>query len=106
MPPLLPAKTEGGIEQALHIEVDHRTDEVQVLERDIEQQIPVRLGIIPSGKTGHPGADVEDTEDQKETEPFISSRFIDQAFPEQEDRIDQPVNKEDQQDGTEGIKTE
>jgi hypothetical protein len=64
------------------------------------------LSVVPAGKSGHPGADIEDTEQEKKTEPFIGAGFIDLAFTEQEYSIYKPVNKKDQQDGAEGVKTE
>ena len=106
MQPVFLPKTERGIEKTLNIEVDHRPDEVQVLEGGIKEEIPVGLGIIPAGKTGHPGADIEDTEQEEQAEPFIGCCFIDHSFPEQEDRIYESVNEKDQQDRAEGIKTE
>lgn len=106
MQPLILPKTERGVKQTLYIEVDHRPDKIQLLKWGVKEHIPVRLGIVPAGKTGHPGADIEDTEQEEQAEPFIGSRFIDHSFPEQEDRIYESVNEKDQQDRAEGIKTE
>ena len=77
-----------------------------MLERGIKQDIPVRLGVIPAGKSGHPGTDIKDTEEQEQAEPFIGAGLIEHAFSVQEQCIDESVNKKKQQKGAEEVKTE
>jgi len=77
-----------------------------MLERGIKKDIAVGLGVIPAGKSGHPGTDIEDTEKQEQAEPFIGAGFIDHSFPVEHYGIDESMNEKYQQERAEEVKTE
>ena len=100
MQPFLSSKAEGGIEQALYIEEDQRSDKIELLEGYIEEDIPIRLVIIPAAEAQHPGTDIEYTEKEEKTEPLVGTGFVYPCFAEEQERVDESVNEKYQEQGT------
>jgi hypothetical protein len=84
MQPVFAGKAERLIQERPHIKIQDGSKEKELLEGNIEQNVPIGLFTIPTGVAKHKGGYVQCTKQREQAQPFRGAPLLLPPFDKQE----------------------